>query len=132
MFKVEDYHNVPAEPVEGTPGVAIRWIVDEKRDGAPSFAMRILEVQPGYATPHHTHWQEHGNYILEGTGFVRYGDETRRVKPGDAVFVPANAKHQYVNDGGSVLRFICTIPLPWVRAALEGRPGEAGPTKRTC
>jgi quercetin dioxygenase-like cupin family protein len=120
VFKVQDYREVEAEPFEGAPGVTIRWVIDEHLDDAPTFAMRIIEVQPGSATPYHTHWQEHGNYILEGIGYVRYGEEVHRVKAGDVVFVPPDAQHQYVNDGDGVLRFICVIPLPWVRKARQG------------
>jgi len=119
MFKVQDYRDVEAKPFEEVPGVAVRWVVDEQMDGAPSFAMRIIDIEPGSATPYHTHWQEHGNYIIDGTGYVRYEGETHRVKPGDVAFVPPEAQHQYVNDGEETLRLICVIPLPWVRQALE-------------
>ena len=120
MFKVQDYREIPAEPVEGLPGAAIRWVVDGRRDGAPTFATRIIELQPGAATWYHAHWQEHHNVIIEGAGFVKYEGQVHRVKPGDVVNVPPDVEHQYVNDGESVLRFICVIPLDWVKETRQG------------
>ncbi|NLE75244.1 MAG: cupin domain-containing protein [Chloroflexi bacterium] len=119
MFKVTDYRNIEAEPVADLHGVAIRWAVNDKRDGAPTFATRIIEVEPGAATWYHAHWQEHHNYVIEGAGYVQYEGEIHRVKPGDVVNVPPNSQHQYVNDGQTTLRFICVIPLDWVRETRQ-------------
>jgi quercetin dioxygenase-like cupin family protein len=38
------------------------------------------------------------------------GNEERKVKPGDAVFVPSNEKHQFRNESKKTLRFLCLIP----------------------
>ena len=67
MFKHVHYSEVPAEAVtvEGADKVTVRWVISEA-DGAPNFAMRILEVEPGGHSPLHTHEFEHEVFILEG------------------------------------------------------------------
>ncbi|MBU1698728.1 MAG: cupin domain-containing protein [Candidatus Eisenbacteria bacterium] len=104
------YQDVPAQPVEGTPGAAIRWLIAQK-DGAPNFAMRIIEIQEGSASPHHTHPSEHEVFILEGNGVVRSEEGDKPIAPGIFVFVPPEEKHQFVNTGSGLLRFICIVPL---------------------
>ena len=56
-MKVEPYTQTPAQTYEGVEGVSIRWVIS-KDDGAPTFAMRVIDVQPGGNTPFHTHdWE---------------------------------------------------------------------------
>ena len=82
------------------------------RDGAPNFALRVFELQPGGYTPYHAHPWEHENYILEGQGeLVNPDGSATPLKPGDGAFVPPLQKHQYRNTGSTVFRFICCIPV---------------------
>lgn len=120
MIKVCHYEDVPAEAFgDEAPGVTIRWVIDDKHDGAPNYALRVIEVAPGGHTPHHTHWFEHENFVLEGQGTVTINGETYPVGPGSVIFVPPNAEHQYVNTGEVPFKFLCGIPLPWIRAVQE-------------
>lgn len=96
----------------GAAGVTMRLMVG-RDDGAPTFAMRIFEVQPGGHTPQHSHNYEHEVMILEGQGQVLgglHGGTIRPVKAGDVVFVPPNETHQFRNPGTGVLRFVCLVP----------------------
>jgi tRNA-Thr(GGU) m(6)t(6)A37 methyltransferase TsaA len=101
---------VPAEPVEGVPGVTIRWLWANP-DGAPTFALRLFEVQPGTTTPYHTHPYEHEVYILSGQGRLRGKTQEHPLEPGDTALVLPNEQHQFTNVGSDVLRFLCAIPL---------------------
>jgi quercetin dioxygenase-like cupin family protein len=107
---VKNYRQVTPESAEEAPGVTVRWVISEK-DGAPNFAMRVFEVEPGAASPFHTHSWEHEVFILAGSGFVRDEDSQTPFGEGDVVFVAPQEKHQFVNDGDITLRFICVIPL---------------------
>jgi quercetin dioxygenase-like cupin family protein len=100
---------VAAQSVDGAPKASIRWVLS-KEDGTPNFAMRVIEVQAGGATPHHSHATEHEVYILEGEGTVHGEGAEHPLKPGMAVFVPPHEKHQFVNTGSGLLRFICVVP----------------------
>jgi len=95
---------------EGAEGVKIKWLLD-KSVGAPAFAMRHFTVQPGGHTPLHKDDWEHEVYVLEGEGFVKHQDREYPIRPGDAVFVPANQLHQFRNTKSSRLRFLCMVPL---------------------
>jgi hypothetical protein len=49
-MKAEHYAQTQAETYGDVAGVTLRWVID-KDDGAPTFAMRVIEVEPGYNTP---------------------------------------------------------------------------------
>lgn len=89
----------------------MRWVI-AKNDGAPNFAMRVVEVQPGGSTPHHQHEWEHEVFVIEGQGVVRGSQGDRPIRYGSVVFVPGNEMHQFVNPGSEILRFLCLIPHP--------------------
>jgi len=110
-MKIIDYRSIDPEPVkmEGAKDVTIRWLVT-REDGAPNFAMRLFEVAPGGCTPLHVHEHEHEVYILEGEGTVWREGEEVSAGSGTAVFVPPGEKHQFVNRGSSVLKFLCFVP----------------------
>ena len=106
---VRDYRDVEAKPAGQAEGVTIRWVL-AKQDGTPRFAMRVFEVEPGKATPHHQHWWEHEVLVLAGEGVVKSEDGDRPLREGTVVFVPGNEMHQFRNTGSGVLRFICVVP----------------------
>jgi quercetin dioxygenase-like cupin family protein len=99
----------PAEDKHGE-GVSVRWVIS-RRDGAPNFAMRVIEIEAGGATPHHDHWNEHEVYILEGEGVVKSADGDRELVPGDVIYVAPDEIHQFVNTGSEPFKFICVVPL---------------------
>ncbi len=116
---VRDYREVEAQEFPGVEGVTVRWVINEDV-GAPRFAMRVFDVQPGAATPYHQHWFEHEVYVLDGTGSIRAEDGRKPVGPGSTAFIPSMEWHQFVNEGEDVLRFICVIPLDWQRDVAKG------------
>jgi quercetin dioxygenase-like cupin family protein len=108
-MNVKHYTQTPTETVENVPGVTIRWVVS-KKNAAPNFAMRVIEVEPGYATPYHNHEWEHEIFVLAGQGAARREDGESPLQEGTVVFVPGMEMHQFVNRGDSLLRFICMVP----------------------
>jgi quercetin dioxygenase-like cupin family protein len=114
--KVCHYSEVPAEIFgDEAPGVSIRWVIDEEKDGAPVYALRVIEVAPGGHTPDHTHPFEHENFIMEGQGRVQIEGKWFEVTVGDIVFVPPNTQHTYVNTGDEPFKFLCGIPVSKLR-----------------
>ena len=93
----------------GAEGARIRWLI-AKGDGAPNFAMREIEVDPGGRTPYHSHPWEHEVFVLEGTGAVVSIRGEIPLGPGSVVFVPGGEEHNFVNPGRGTLRFLCLIP----------------------
>lgn len=109
--KVIHFQEIPAEEFgPSAPGAAIRWLIDEEHDGAPNFALRMIEIQPGGSSPKHIHPYEHENFVVEGKGKLLIGDTWHSLAPGDVAYVPAGILHQYVNASDGVLKFLCAIP----------------------
>lgn len=107
---VKHAFEVTAEPIEELPGVTVRWLWAEK-DGAPNFALRLFEVQPGAATFYHTHAHEHEVYVLSGQALLKGKDREQELSPDDTALVLGNEEHQFVNAGRTMLRFLCAVPL---------------------
>ena len=60
-----------------------------QKDGAPNFAMRMIDVAPGGYTPSHSHPGEHEIFVWSGIGEIRLeGGESRTLEPGMIAFVP--------------------------------------------
>ena len=109
-MEVKNGSEVDEMPVEGVPGVTVRWLWSAT-DGAPTFALRLFEVEPGAATPYHSHAYEHEVYILSGQGRLRGKSHEHALGLGDTVLVLPYEEHQFVNTGIDPLRFLCGIPL---------------------
>ena len=111
----------------GAEGVKMRLMVG-REDGAPTFAMRIFEVEPGGHTPRHHHNYEHEVMILDGQAdvFDGAGGLERRVQSGDVLMIPANQEHQFQNAGDGTLRFMCLVPTQFDcgGGACEPTPGS--------
>ncbi|MCK4312628.1 MAG: cupin domain-containing protein [Candidatus Cloacimonetes bacterium] len=115
-MKHTHYTDIPLEEVaiDGARKTKMRWLVSQK-DGAPNFAMRLFEVEPGGFTPYHSHSWEHENFILEGKGALVTEDGDIPFKPGDVIYVEPHMKHNYKNTGDKVLKFLCIITLEKLR-----------------
>jgi quercetin dioxygenase-like cupin family protein len=90
-------------------GVTIRWLIT-KEDGAPNYAMRYFEMDPGVVIPEHHHPWEHEIYFLQGKCLVTEGDEEHIVEKGTAVFIKPGLPHSYKNVGDEKVIFLCIIP----------------------
>jgi len=110
-MRVQNYLHADPQVSPEAPGASLRWVIGEE-EGAPTFAMRVAELEMGAATPFHSHDFEHEVFVLVGRGKVYGGGEQAALSEGDAVFIPPMEEHRFLNDGDGPLRFICAIPLP--------------------
>jgi quercetin dioxygenase-like cupin family protein len=106
-----EQHEQADVDMEGADGVRMRMLIGPA-DEAPNFHMRHFEIKAGGHTPHHTHDYEHEVLILTGSGIVKSEQGDHPFKAGDAIFVPPNERHQFVNDGTEPCTFICSVPAP--------------------
>jgi quercetin dioxygenase-like cupin family protein len=97
------------ESVGAADGMRKGVLLDES-DGAPHFAMRRFELDPGASVPEHTNEVEHEQYVLAGSYTVGIEGDTYEVSEGDSLLVPAGAVHWYENDGDETGAFICVVP----------------------
>ena len=109
-MEVKHSPEIDGKPVEGVPGVTVSWLWSAA-DGAPTFALRLFEVEPGAATPYHSHAHEHEIYVLSGQGHLRGKSREHALRPDDTILVLPNEEHQFVNTGTNPMRFLCGIPL---------------------
>jgi mannose-6-phosphate isomerase-like protein (cupin superfamily) len=79
---------------------------------AQSLAEATLE--PGQATARHYHRAtEEIYFVIKGSGDMEVDGRAERVRPGDAILIPAGAWHTLVNDGTSELRILCCCVPPY-------------------
>lgn len=109
--KVVHYTEIPAQVIgENAPGASIRWLINKENDGAPVFALRLVELQPDGKSLRHTHAYEHENFVVEGKGRVFIEDRWFDLSVGDVAFIPPGVLHQFINAGDSSFKFLCGIP----------------------
>jgi mannose-6-phosphate isomerase-like protein (cupin superfamily) len=96
-----------AEPFTTKDGSTIREL---HHTAEQSLAEATLE--PGQATDRHYHARtEEIYFLLEGEGEMEVDGERRHVGPGDAVLIPAGARHQIRAEAS--LRFLCCCAPPY-------------------
>ena len=60
----------------------------------------VMTVEPGGTNKPHLHENEEQVYmIVNGEGVVSVGEEKRRVKEGDFIYLPPKITHAFYNDG---------------------------------
>ncbi|PKN74656.1 MAG: cupin [Candidatus Cloacimonetes bacterium HGW-Cloacimonetes-2] len=126
-MKLTNAYDVELEAVnmEGAKGAKIRWLISQK-DGAPTFAMRMFEVDPDGQTPYHEHTWEHEIYCLSGSGMLLTERGDLPFATDDIIYVDPNMKHAFKNVGTDTLKFLCIIPneQPVTKKTLNPFAGE--------
>jgi quercetin dioxygenase-like cupin family protein len=95
-------------------GKKIYWMLTSEI-GAPSFELRYVEIPPNVPpskTKKHPH--EHEVFIVKGKGILQ-GNENGKayeveLSPGQAIFIPGNEEHQWLNPHDEPLCIICVVP----------------------
>jgi len=127
---VVNHTDVPRENLsKGAEKTEVQYLIDD-RQGSTRFALRIYTIQKGGHTPLDQHQYEHQVYILKGEGLLRQSKNAdsplKNLKPGDAVFIPSNAVHQFSNAGNDPLIFLCVKGHPqlYMQDAPTGNPSS--------
>ena len=76
------------------------------RDGAPNFAMRVIEVPVGASSPSHSHDWEHEVLILSGRARVKGEEGESEIDKDSVIYIPPNEHHCFENVGDEPLRFV--------------------------
>ncbi len=74
---------------------AIRWkvLIAQERCASSGLVMGVAEIPPGAQLLLHHHEPEETYYVVGGTGHIEIDDHAEEIRPGSAVYIPANAKH---------------------------------------
>jgi len=112
---IKKVNDIPAVPVTADEARKVRVrVVFGPKDGAPTFAMRLFEVEPGGCTPHHAHPFEHEIMILEGNLTVAGAADELPLGPGDALMLLPGETHQLRNlSPARPARFLCMVPVEY-------------------
>ena len=78
-----------------------------------SLAHAVLPV--GQTSTPHALTTSEVYYILSGAGEMHINDEVQRVGPGDAIYIPPNARQYISSVGATDLVFICIVDPAWPR-----------------
>ena len=82
------------------------------KEGAPNFAMRVFEYDPGVTVERGSYDWEHQVMILSGKGLVLgAGGQEWEVEPMSCIFVAPQETFGLKNIGTDILRFVCIVPL---------------------
>lgn len=95
---------------EGISEVVKKVLISPK-EGWNGWVMRVFELGSGGHTPKHTHDWPHINWVVSGKGTLFLEDKLYSIEEGSFAYVPNNALHQFKNEGGTKLTFICIVPL---------------------
>jgi len=100
---------------KGAEKVQVQYLIDD-RHGSERFALRLYTVQKGGHTPLDQHTYEHQVYVLSGHGLLKQSEEPnsalRELRPGDTIFIPSDAVHQFSNTRDEPLIFLCVKGNP--------------------
>ncbi len=116
-MKVQNYRQVNA--LKAAPGVTMR-VVAGPAEKAPTFVMRVFEIQSGSSTPLHSHPWEHEVFVLAGKGILRSEGRETPLMEGDVIVVLPNEQHSFLGIGRDTFRLICVVPL--VNGKMPGSP----------
>jgi quercetin dioxygenase-like cupin family protein len=119
---VIDHQHIPE--IEMRPGIRGQFLAS-KAQGARGVCLLVNTVEPGAVAPLHKHTVEETMLVLEGTVWVRVGDERHMVGPNHTVIIPAETPHAWGNAGSSVAKLLWAFggPDPFSDSIyLEGAP----------
>jgi len=91
--------------LEQLPFVGMSHEFHGEKMGAP-FSAYIVNAEPGQGPPLHTHPYVEVAFTMAGAATITVGDETREVKAGCVVVIPAGTPHRFINSGDTILRQI--------------------------
>jgi mannose-6-phosphate isomerase-like protein (cupin superfamily) len=95
-------------PFTTKDGSEIRELLAYRNSSIRAKSLAEARLPVGGSTQEHYHIKtEEIYYITHGQGRMRIEQETREVKPGDALAIPPGLKHKIWNTGAETLRLLC-------------------------
>ncbi len=85
----------------------------DKQSLALRYSLAHATLPVGQTSQPHSLKTSEVYYILSGSGEMHIGGETQLVEPGDAVYIPPNARQFIHNCGSEPLVFICIVDPAW-------------------
>lgn len=105
-------------------GFSTNLLIGELNSGSKEISIQITEVEPNAMQFMHSHAQEQCYYIISGTGLMFIDDKSKKVRQGDAIFIPSNSNHGIQNIGKAKLTYLTANPAFGKRRECEIWPEE--------
>jgi len=103
-----------AVPFTTADGSTIRSLLDVSVAPVRNQSLAEATLDPGDATARHYHARsEELYYLLDGEAEMEVEGQTRTVRAGDAILIPAGSWHQIRATGETPLRFLCCCAPPY-------------------
>ena len=94
-------------PIKTRHGSEIRPLIDRTNSEITQCSLAEEMLPPGCAvTPHHHRKLEEIYYVVSGQGEMTVGATSRKVGPGDAVYVPRESRHTLKNTGSEPIKLL--------------------------
>jgi len=85
----------------------------------------VMHYKHGASSPYHYHEIcEHFYFIMEGHGTVDSEEGSRKVGPGDMIFIPPEEKHRLRATDSPLFYFEFQAPNRFVTKILDGTPDD--------
>lgn len=94
-------------------GGAVAQMILDRRVLKEIGFLAIARLEKGKTIELHVDPMEEIYFILDGQGEMTVAQETRHVRPGDAVWVPAGARHGLSNSGGEDCTILVVASPVW-------------------
>lgn len=91
----------------------------DKADIAIRYSMAHAVIKPGLATTPHILKTSEVYFIMEGEGIMHINDESSKVHPGTAIYIPPSSRQYIFNSGKTDLIFLCIVDPAWQREDEE-------------
>jgi mannose-6-phosphate isomerase-like protein (cupin superfamily) len=91
----------------------------DKADLAIRYSLAHAVVKPGHATTPHILKTSEVYYIMEGEGIMHINEESTKVYPGAAIYIPPRSMQHIHNTGKKDLIFLCIVDPSWRREDEE-------------
>ncbi|MFB8787300.1 MAG: cupin domain-containing protein [Potamolinea sp.] len=105
--------NACTEFIAGDGTVLRELLHPDKQPIELRYSLAHAIVPVGQTSTPHSLTTSEVYYILSGAGEMHIDGETQTVEPGDAVYIPPNAKQFIRNSGTEQLIFICLVDPAW-------------------
>jgi len=101
------------EFVAGDGSLLRELLHPDKQAIALRYSLAQAVVLPGQTCLPHALKTSEVYYILAGEGEMHIDDEVQKVAPGDAIYIPPQARQFIHNSGTEPLVFICIVDPAW-------------------
>jgi mannose-6-phosphate isomerase-like protein (cupin superfamily) len=92
-------------------GGAVAQMILDRRILREIGFLAVAKLESGKTIEAHVDPMEEIYFILSGEGDMSVGSDTQRVKPGDAIWIPAGSRHSLTNTGqGDCLVLVVASP----------------------